>query len=415
MFTTRQNEPHTPPRKALMWGVRLIVGHGACTSRTAERYRYSPPIYKRIYATALRKIEYAGVAQLAQQDSCKFPFLGSTPGAGSISSRGRKVSHPPFKRYQAGAVPAGSTNFTFSLVAQRTEPPVSTGCGRGFESFQGFQLHSLGLSAGPSAYTGERNVQLVQGVFGLLAQRTEQCASNARVKGSTPLQASKYVVEADRSMHRATNAEIAGSIPAGDFYDSVAQPGLELKAVNFRVAGSNPARVSIVESYNGITCVCYTHDWGSNPCSTANSLTGKHCGRSSIVEHLVVAQSTSARYRPITPMESSLMVGHRLENGRAYAYRVRFPGSPNMPVCANGKALPLKTEGMGVRLPRRVISACSPTGRRRHIQDMYSAGSNPATHTISACGETAATLVLGTSAFGRVGATPTRRTIVSVI
>lgn len=305
-----------------------------------------------------------------------------------------------------------SNSSTYRHVRQRTDCFSSKKADVG--SNPTMVIHSLGLSAGPLAYIQVRNVQLVQGVpNSLIAKRTRRFSPKEVNVGSTPTEA--FAVEVDRSIHLATNEEIAGSIPAGGFNDSVAQPGLELKAVNFRVAGSNPARVSIVESYNGITCVCYTHDWGSNPCSTANSLTGKHCGRSSIVEHLVVVQSTSARYRPITPMESSLMVGHCLENSRACAYRVRFSSFPNMPVCANGKALPLKTEGMGVRLPRRVISACSPTGRRRHIQDMYSAGSNPATHTISACGETAATLVLGTSAFGRVGATPTRRTIVSVI
>lgn len=42
------------------------------------------------------------------------------------------------------------------------------------------------------------------------------------------------------------------------------------------VGSSNLSRGSNVESYKGITCGCYPHDWGSIPCSTANCLTAKN-------------------------------------------------------------------------------------------------------------------------------------------
>lgn len=417
MFTKRQNEPHTPPRKP--WAPMFQGGDGVLQTLCAG-FDFLGVHHFTQYATVARTNEICPCSSIAEHPPCKRETSARNQARGSISSRGRTAMQPPLKRDEVGAAPTGSTievpvigeiksllssrvscvgssptaSIYYRHVAKRTRH-------RSSKSIIGGSIPPV-VNMLDSFISRTRSLHLREGgavpslsTNSLIAKRTRRFSPKEVNVGSTPTEA--YAVEADRSMHRATNAEIAGSIPAGGFYDSVAQPGLELKAVNFRVAGSNPARVSIVESYNGITCGCYPHDRGSKPCSTANSLTGKHCGRSSIVEHLVVVQSTSARYRPITPMESSLMVGHCLENSRACAYRVRFSSFPNMPVCANGKALPLKTEGMGVRLPRRVISACSPTGRRRHIQDMYSAGSNPATHTISVLSPTwQEAFVLGT-------------------
>lgn len=416
MFTKRQNEPHTPPRKP--WAPMFQGGDGVLQTLCAG-FDFLGVHHFTQYATVARTNEICPCSLAGlKHPSCKGKIARSNRGQGLHSEApviGEIKSLLSSRVSCVGSSPTASIYYRH--VAKRTRH-------RSSKSIIGGSIPPV-VNMLDSFISRTRSLHLREGgavpslsTNSLIAKRTRRFSPKEVNVGSTPTEA--YAVEADRSMHRATNAEIAGSIPAGGFYDSVAQPGLELKAVNFRVAGSNPARVSIVESYNGITCGCYPHDRGSKPCSTANSLTGKHCGRSSIVEHLVVVQSTSARYRPITPMETIRLdeelllkrsAGKTVVGASPYRF-LQFARIAERYMQGHLKRLSSRFESEFAHQCSRgeiaatLVSRTSVYGR---------ASATLAGSTISACGETAAALVLGTSAFGRVGATPTRRTNVSVI
>ena len=110
------------------------------------------------------------------------------------------------------------------------------------------------------------------------------------------------------------------------------------------------------------------------------------------------------------------MVGHCFESSRAFtAYRVRFPGSPNFPRMVERRHTDLKHRRQtACRCKTCYGEICSHGEIVATLVSKTSVsrreGATPSASTISACDVTAAMIVLETIAFGRVGATPTKRT-----
>lgn len=334
MATTLQNERQKPPRSPLYGAVAQLGERLFCTQRVGSSNLPSSKFYE--YATAAETIKCprSSVGQsgyLVSSGSRVRIYAG-----GSIAPVTQRLEYAPFKRRVGGSNPLGSTNFKYGLVAQRTERSVSTGSVEGSTPSKA-PICSLGLSAGPLAYIQERTVQLSQGVVGLLAQWTEQCASNARVKGSNPLRASKFALLAQWTARAATNRE---------------------------VGGSNPSQSVMYSGRGDMRFPVKKDDVGSRPTCTANSLRRNNSVyRIAASLHPVVIRERRVRFSLGRPMEVIRPdEGHALKacgcKSLAGASPCRF--RQFRPCTLIGKAPILKISGLGVRSPRWVPCSTMP-------------------------------------------------------
>lgn len=359
MFTkSRHHEPQKPPRKVSSFGaLAQLVERRTCNAEAKSSNLLGSTIFSE-YATATGQTICSVSSAGLEHRSCK---------AGVASSNLRTELH---------------FSTTYGLVAQRTEPPVSTGWVEGSTPSRA-PMHSLGLSAGPSAYTRERNVQLVQRVFSLMAKQTRHSPPKGEIVGAIPTQAVSPLSSAEE--HRATNSGVGSSNLSGGMMCSSSM--VERPAVNGMVRGSSP--------------------W-----STANSRKRSNSVyRIAASLHPVVIRERRVRFSLGRPMEVIRPdEEHVLKTcgckSLAGASPCRF--RQFRPCTLIGKAPILKISGLGVRSPRWVPCSTMPMQSNSPQKTVDEVAST--SWSISACGETAATPVLETGAFGREGATPSMRT-----